>query len=169
VLATAVGAALLLAACGSGGYSATTTTSRSTASPGTSLHTTSVAGLGSVVVDARGYTVYVLSSGATKNVPCTASSGCIAVWPPLTLPGGTPAATAGAGVQHNLLGRVVISGTSYPTYNGWRLFEFSGDTGPGQSGGQGLMSFGGTWHTLSAAGTPVTATATTSSTTYSRY
>jgi hypothetical protein len=78
------------------------------------------------------------------------------------------AAKAGSGVQASLLGTMKLSdGETYPTYNGWLMYEFSGDGGPGQGKGQGIKSFGGTWYALSPAGTPVTAgaTAATSATT----
>jgi predicted lipoprotein with Yx(FWY)xxD motif len=163
---------LLLAACGSSGYASPTTTSTSPqglAATGTTLRTASVAKLGSVVVDARGHTVYVLSSGATKNLPCTASNGCTGVWPAVALPPGRVSAHAGAGTQAGLIGHVDAGGATYPTYGGWRLYEFSGDTGPSQSGGQGLSSYGGTWHVLSASGSPVTTTPTTTTTPYPGY
>jgi hypothetical protein len=47
-------------------------------------------------------------------------------------------------------------GETYPTYNGWLVYEYSGDSGPGQSNGQGIKSFGGTWYVLNASGSPVT-------------
>ncbi|MBV8234242.1 MAG: hypothetical protein JO075_00945, partial [Acidimicrobiia bacterium] len=50
-------------------------------------------------------------------------------------------------------------GETYPTYNGWLMYEFSGDSGVGQGKGQGIQSFGGTWSAISPAGTPVTAMA----------
>lgn len=167
VLISLAVAGVLLAACGSGPTGSTTTTSGSgSSSSGATLGTASVAGLGTVVVDARGYTVYVLSTGSERNLPCTTGSGCTAAWPPLLLASGTSASTSGSNVQRSLIGHVVADGTTYTTYNGWRLYEFSGDTGPGQSGGQGLSSFGGTWRALDASGNPVTSTpSTTTSTT----
>ena len=157
----------VLAACGSSPASSSSTTSTTSTttsgrSPaGTSFHTANVAGLGSVVVDGRGYTVYVLSSGTTKNLPCTSASGCTTVWPALALPNGTTTASAGSGIQTSLLATQTVGSVTYPTYNGWRLYEYSGDTGPGQSGGQGITSYGGSWHALSASATPVVATPTT--------
>ena len=41
------------------------------------------------------------------------------------------------------------------TYKGWRVYEYTGDTGSGQANGQGLKSFGGTWYVLNASGQPV--------------
>jgi predicted lipoprotein with Yx(FWY)xxD motif len=164
-LAAIVTFGLLLAACGSSPSTSTTTTTPAAASLGASLSSAAVPGLDSVVVDARHFTVYVLSSGATMNLPCTMSNGCAALWPPVTLSGGK-SASAGEGIHAALLGSVVVGGVRYATYHGWRLYEFSGDTGPGQSGGQGITSFGGTWHALGVSGGPVTSATppTTSST-----
>jgi predicted lipoprotein with Yx(FWY)xxD motif len=171
VASTLVVAGLVLAACGSSGYGSgtTTTTHGGGATPGSSLATATVAGLGTVVVDGRGRTVYVLSSGATKNLACTSANGCTAVWPPLVLPTGAASAHAGSGIHGALLGHVVVGGVAYPTYRGWRLYEFSGDTGPAQAGGQGLSSYGGTWHALTVSGSPASGTASTTTSTYPGY
>jgi predicted lipoprotein with Yx(FWY)xxD motif len=126
-----------------------------------------VSGLGTVLVDASGRTVYELSSASTKNLPCTASNGCTSAWIPLPLPAGTSSATASGGASSALLATSSSGGATYPTYNGFVLYEFTGDTGPGQANGQGLSSFGGTWHALDPAGLQITST--TSSTTTTTY
>jgi predicted lipoprotein with Yx(FWY)xxD motif len=169
-LAAVAAVGLLLASCGStpSSSSTTTTSGPGTGSHGATLHAVVAGGLGSIVVDARGYTVYVLSSGS-RRLPCTAAKGCAAIWPPVRLSSGVASAHAGAGIQSGLLGSVQVAGVTYPTYNGWRLYEFSGDSGPGQSRGEGLSSFGGTWHALSASGTPVTSTSATTTTTTPAY
>jgi predicted lipoprotein with Yx(FWY)xxD motif len=121
-----------------------------------------------VVVDGRGRTVYVLTSGGHTNVPCTASSGCTKLWPTLPLPSGVSAATAGTGVKASLLGTKKLSdGKTYPTYNGWLIYEYAGDPGPGRATGQRIKSFGGTWYVLNASGNPVTASAGSGGTTTS--
>jgi hypothetical protein len=65
----------------------------------------------------------------------------------------------------SLLSTTSVGAATYPTYNGWVLYEFTGDTGPGQANGQGISSFGGTWHPLDASGTPVAASSSTGTTT----
>ena len=111
-----------------------------------------------VVVDGNGRTVYLLTSASQKNVPCDDASGCTKVWPDLALPDGTSAATAGPGLQQSLLGTMKLSsGETYPTYGGYLMYEFTGDSGPSQGHGQGIKSFGGTWYAISPAGTPLTA------------
>jgi predicted lipoprotein with Yx(FWY)xxD motif len=152
--------ALTLVACG-GGYSSapkTTTTNSSGGAkkPATRFSVADVSGVGKVLVDAKGRTVYILTSSAKKNVPCTDANGCTAVWPDLPLPDHISAATAGIGLDASLLGTMKESdGETYPTYNGYLMYEYTGDSGSGQANGEGLTSFGGTWYALSPSGNPV--------------
>jgi predicted lipoprotein with Yx(FWY)xxD motif len=170
--ALAAAALLTLAACGSSGTtkaastggskSPTTTAATSSAAPGTTFRATTVPGLGMAVVDGRGHTIYVLSADGKTNAPCDDASGCTKVWPDLALPSGTAAATAGPGLMASLLGTMKLSsGETYPTYGGWLMYEFVGDSGVAEAHGEGLKSFGGTWYALSPAGTPITSAATT--------
>jgi predicted lipoprotein with Yx(FWY)xxD motif len=149
----------VLAACGTS-YShsgATTTTVQGGAK--TVLHAANVAGLGTVVVDARGYTVYVLSTGGRQNLPCTSASGCTSAWPPVVVASGQ--AGVGSGLHHAMLTTTSVGGTTVPVYAGWRLYTFYGDSGPGQSGGQGVQSYGGTWYAITPSGVRVTSTTST--------
>ena len=180
IMAASAGAALiLLAACGSSsssksagpsalGASNSSSSSSSppsstpsvpasaSSSPGTMFSAMNVQGVGMVLVDGRGRTVYLLTSGGHTNVPCDDASGCTKVWPDLPLPQGTSSAMAGSGLQASLLSTTKLSdGETYPTYNGWLMYEYVGDSGPGQANGQGIQSFGGTWYAISPAGTPV--------------
>lgn len=173
VLQRPAGAALaaaglgLLAACGgssSGGAGGASTTpaaapassAASGSSPGAKFSAAQVPGLGRVLVDGRGHTVYLLTSGGHHNVPCTDGNGCTSVWPDLPLADGMSAAKAGPGVRASLLGAMKSSdGETYPTYNGWLMYEYTGDTGPAQGNGQGIKSFGGTWYAITPAGAPV--------------
>ena len=167
-LAAASLAGMLLAACG-GGSGAATSTTTPPSSPSTSFSTANVTGVGHVLVDGHGRTVYELSSGAMKNLPCTASTGCTSAWTPLPLPTGTSSATASGGAKSTLLATTSQGGSTFPTYNGWVLYEFTGDSGPGQANGQGLSSFGGTWRVLDAAGHPVTVQPSSTTTTTYHY
>ena len=36
------------------------------------------------------------------------------------------------------------------TDNGWPVYTYVGDTGPAQHFGEGLVSYGGTWHLMRA-------------------
>jgi predicted lipoprotein with Yx(FWY)xxD motif len=132
--------------------------SSSSAQPGTMFSTAHVSGLGTVVVDAQGRTVYILTSGGHVDLPCTDATLCTKVWPDLPLPSGTSAAKAGPGIDASLLGTMKLSdGQTYPTYNGWLMYEYVGDSGPGQTAGQGIRSYGGIWYALNPSGNPITA------------
>ena len=124
--------------------------------PSTSFATADVPGLGMVLVDGQGRTVYLLTADGTTNAPCDDASGCTRVWPDLPFPDGVTSATAGPGVQASLLSSKQLSdGETYPTYNGWLMYEFVRDTAPGQANGEGIHSFGGTWYAISPSGAPV--------------
>jgi predicted lipoprotein with Yx(FWY)xxD motif len=154
-----LGVAGLLAGCGGGSTSSPTTTSSagSGAKPSTSFGTAKVSGVGTVVVDGGGRTVYILTADGKTNAPCTDASGCTKLWPDLPLPDGVAAAKGEMGIDASLLSTKKLSdGETYPTYNGWLMYEYSGDSGPGQSSGQGIKSFGGTWYAVMPSGNPVT-------------
>ena len=173
------GAAVAVAACGASagtsasgsGSSASPSSAASSASAGAAgatsssavtVSTKNVPGVGTVLVNGKGQTLYLLTSEKGGKITCTASNGCTQAWPETTLPSGTTAAKAGTGVQSSLLGTVKgATGAMEVTYNGWPLYTFSGDSGAaGVAHGQALTSFGGTWYVLNAAGNPVTAKAT---------
>jgi predicted lipoprotein with Yx(FWY)xxD motif len=157
-----LGAVATVAACGSSS-SSTGAGSGASSSPGTSssaaatISAKNVGGFGPVLVDGQGRTLYMLTSEKGGKRTCTDANGCTKFWPEITLPAGTAAAKAGSGVQASLLGTVKdASGTVETTYNGWPVYTYAGDSGPGQAKGEGITSFGGTWYVLNASGTPVT-------------
>ena len=157
---------LTLAACGSAASTSSSSSgggavSSSSGSGGSAaaytLSTASVAGLGTVLVNGNGQTMYVLSSEKGGKVTCTDSSGCTAVWPDTQLPSGVSAGIAGSGVQASLLGTAMgADGNTYLTYGTYPVYTYKGDSGPGSAGGQGIQSFGGTWTVIGADGNPVT-------------
>ncbi|MDQ6615065.1 MAG: hypothetical protein M3083_10020 [Actinomycetota bacterium] len=147
-------AALALAACGK----SSTTTSATTlpGAQGVTISSANVPGVGTVLVNGQGLTLYLLTSEQGGKLTCTDDNGCTKVWPDTELPAGVAAATVGKGVDGSKLGTVKGSaGNLYVTYAGWPLYTFSHDSGPGHANGEGIVSFGGTWETLTPAGTPV--------------
>ena len=154
----ALGTAVTAAACGSSS-SGTAASSPGSSAPAAAatISTKSVPGVGTVLVNGQGRTLYMLTSEKGGKNTCTQANGCTQAWPETLLAHGVTTAKAGSGVQSSLLGTVKdTSGNLEVTYNHWRLYTFAGDSGPGAAKGQGLSSFGGTWYVLNGSGNPVT-------------
>jgi predicted lipoprotein with Yx(FWY)xxD motif len=159
----ALGTAATVAACGSSSPSTAAGSPSSSAPAGASsaasatISAKSVPGVGTVLVNGQGQTLYMLTSEKGGKITCTQANGCTQAWPETLLTNGAMAATAGRGVQSSLLGTVKdTTGNLEVTYNHWPLYTFSGDSGPGVAKGQALTSFGGTWYVLNGSGNPVT-------------
>ena len=162
-----LGAAITVAACGASGATAsgsgsspssgTASSAGSSPSSAVTVSAKSVPGVGTVLVNGQGQTLYLLTSEKGGKITCTGSNGCTKIWPEIALPQGTTAAKAGSGVISSLLGTVKDAGGNLEvTYNGWPLYTYAADSGPGVAPGQGIATFGGTWYVLNASGDPVT-------------
>jgi predicted lipoprotein with Yx(FWY)xxD motif len=112
-------------------------------------------GLGNILVDQKGRTLYLFEADSAGRSACTGA--CTKNWPPLRK-SGTP--TAGSGAQAS---KLAADSMTQVTYNGHPLYRFSGDQQPGDTNGQGLTAFGGAWYVVSSAGDAITSTASTSS------
>jgi predicted lipoprotein with Yx(FWY)xxD motif len=103
-----------------------------------------------IVVDAHGRTLYALSPESTHHLLCK-SSECLKAWPPLTVRSSKTKLVAGSGV-HGRLGILRRgNGMLQVTLGGLPVYHFSGDSTKGATNGEGIKSFGGTWHVISAA------------------
>ena len=108
-------------------------------------------GLGRVLVDGRGRTLYLFEKDKHGKSACTGM--CAGFWPPL-IASGKPRATAGA--KASLLGTVQrADGRLQVTYNHHPLYTFVKDTGKGQTNGEGIDAFGAEWYAVSVAGAKV--------------
>jgi predicted lipoprotein with Yx(FWY)xxD motif len=164
--AGALGAAAVLALAACGKSTTTGTGSASSPSPSaatagadaaTTITTAALPGVGTVLVNGNGQTLYLLSSEQGAKLTCTDDNGCTKVWPDTELPSGKTAGTAGVGVQAGLLSTVKSAdGKLYLTYNTFPLYTFTGDTKTGTAAGQGITSFGGTWAAITPAGVAAT-------------
>jgi predicted lipoprotein with Yx(FWY)xxD motif len=122
-----------------------------------------------IVVDSRGRTLYTLSPETTHHLLCT-SSLCFHFWPPVKV--SKTAKLTKASRVHGSLGKLRRHGFLQLTLNGHPLYRFSADMAKGQANGEGIRTFGGTWHVVKTAGTAGGATHTTttsSSSTSSSY
>jgi predicted lipoprotein with Yx(FWY)xxD motif len=169
MLAVAVAAVVVLAACGSSSKAsvasgaqpstassttAPTPTTKATAATAAVVMTGTSSTMGAILVDSKGMTLYTLTN-AGAPVACTGQ--CATFWPPLLLPAGTVTAMGATGVSG--LGTASTSGGLQVTHSGDPLYRFSVDKAPGDTKGEGISSFGGTWHVVKAtAGTAAPAT-----------
>lgn len=154
-----------LAACGaSSGKSASNATvpsaAASSASPAAAkavVMTSQNPKLGVILTDTEGHTLYTLTN-AGQPVACTGM--CTQIWPPLLMLSG---ATTPTGTNVTGLTVVAMNGGEQVAYKGAPLYRFAGDAKAGDTNGQGIISFGGTWHaatTSSAAPAPSAAPTT---------
>ena len=112
-------------------------------------HGATVGARSGVAVDAKGRTLYTLSGESSYHLKCT-SKACLAIWRPLTVASRKSKPTAASAVKGRL-GVLKRSGGRFQvTLGGKPLYRFSGDSAPGQTNGDGIQSFGGTWHTIVA-------------------
>jgi predicted lipoprotein with Yx(FWY)xxD motif len=151
LLAVALIAALGLVAAAVAMAGAKHSTSTATVS------TRKISGLGTVLVNAKGRTLYVFMKDAQRRVTCTGS--CAAFWPPLKWKSASKP-TAGGTAKRAMLGSDKNpSGGRVVTYNKWPLYTYSGDSAAGQAKGQAKHLNGGKWYVISPKGALIKHTA----------
>lgn len=155
-LGVPVAAGLLAAACGSAAGS-TTAGSTATGTPAGGSTTATVieshaGSAGTFLTNASGRAVYLWAADSMNKSMC--SGACAGAWPPVTATGKV---TAADGAKAADLGTITRSdGSKQVTYLGHPLYYFAGDSGPGQTNGQGSDSFGAKWWLVAPAGTKIT-------------
>ena len=141
--------ALVVAGCGSS-YSPTTSkkSPASTSQPvgaAVTVKTAKVTVSGTsetVFTNASGRTLYYFTPDTPTKTACTAQArlpngdACTAVWPPLTTSASTVNAPSGVSGSFTIYKG---ANGSQVEYNGHPLYIFSGDKGPDQSHGEGLL------------------------------
>lgn len=132
---------------------AAATQSRSTAARRANvvrITTRKVPKLGTVLVDAKGLTLYMFVPDKRRRVTCV--STCAAVWPPVMLPKGARPLARGKAKQRLLGSDRDPAGGRVVTYHGWPLYTYVVDRKPGQATGQALDLNGGLWYVLAPSG-----------------
>jgi predicted lipoprotein with Yx(FWY)xxD motif len=169
-------AVVALAACSSDDKSSSSTTKTTApAGSGTTAKTVNavvtsanVPKVGTVVVDSQGKTVYTLTDSSGNAVACTGQ--CLTFWPPVIVV--APATATGSGGVTGVAS-VTATGGKQVTIKSLPVYTFSQDPGPGVANGEGITSFGGTWHVVkvsgAASGAGTTETTKPDATTTSRY
>jgi predicted lipoprotein with Yx(FWY)xxD motif len=152
----AVVGAIVIAGCGGGGSSSSSSgssggggnTKLTSSAGGGTISGTEIPGLGTVLVDSEGMTVYEFTPDEGMTSVCYGE--CEAAWPPV-LASGKP--SAGEGAMSADLGTTKRKdGTEQVTYKGHPLYTFVGDKAPGEANGQEAE---GTWFALNGGGTAV--------------
>jgi predicted lipoprotein with Yx(FWY)xxD motif len=167
-LGVPVAAALLAAACSSTSSgaaassappAASTGSGSAAAASGTVIKTTA-GSTGTFLTDSSGRAVYLWVKDTHNMSAC--SGACAGAWPPVTAKGSV---TAGGSAKASDLGTITRSdGTKQVTYDGHPLYYFAGDSGSGQTSGQGSDGFGAKWWLVSPAGAQITSADTASAT-----
>lgn len=150
--------ALVVAGCGGGSSSSSTSNAgeNSASSGGGTVSAAEISGLGTVLVDSEGMTVYEFAKDQGTASSCYGA--CEQGWPPV-IAEGKP--TAGEGAMSSQLGTTKRKdGTMQVTYAGHPLYTFAGDTAPGEANGNESTAFGGKWSVLDEGGEAVAGTAT---------
>lgn len=150
--------ALVVAGCGGGSSSSSTSTASETSasSGGGTVSAAEISGLGTVLVDSEGMTVYMFAKDQGTASSCYGA--CEQGWPPV-LAEGKP--TAGEGAMSSQLGTTERKdGTMQVTYAGHPLYTFVEDKAPGEATGNESTAFGGKWSVIDEAGEAVAGAAT---------
>jgi predicted lipoprotein with Yx(FWY)xxD motif len=152
--------ASVAAGCGGGAATAASSAPPKTASGQTATVGISSTGIGQILVNSQGRTLYLFKADQGIKSACT--HACAGAWPPLLVTGKP---TAGQGINASLVGTATRpEGTTQLTYNGHPLYLFAQDQKAGETNGQGVSAFGAAWFALNSAGSQVTAQPSSSST-----
>jgi predicted lipoprotein with Yx(FWY)xxD motif len=148
----------LAAGCGGGGATAATPAPPKTSSGQAATVGVAKTGLGQVLVNSQGRTIYLFKGDQGTKSACTGA--CAAAWPPVQVQGKP---TVGSGVNASLVGTTKRpEGTTQVTYNGHPLYLFAQDTKAGETNGQGVSAFGASWFALNSSGNQASGTSSSS-------
>ncbi|WP_104082747.1 hypothetical protein [Cryobacterium sp. Y11] len=157
-----VGAVVLSVLALTGCSQGTTTTTTTTPAADTSSSSSEVAepavdatlvtadsGLGTIVVDNAGMTLYVFDKDVADSGTSTCEGECLVKWPPVVAESDTPTVDGVTGT----VGVITRSdSTKQVTLNGLPLYYWAGDAATGDTTGQGV---GGVWWVVAPNGDKV--------------
>jgi predicted lipoprotein with Yx(FWY)xxD motif len=153
------GAAAVLTACGSSSPSASSppstsapaASSTSSAPASTSGSTVTIStrstGIGTVLVNAQGHTLYWFAIDTPTKSNCNGS--CATYWPPVI---GKPVAASGTSLPKGFSTIKRSDGGVQATYDGHPLYTYAADTSAGMTSGNGQNLSGGLWWAMTPSG-----------------
>ena len=158
LLAVALLAVLGFVAAGCGGSSASSAPRSGVAgaqhaTSSVAVKTRNLKGLGTVLVNSKGRTLYVFMKDKQRHVTCTGS--CASFWPPLKWKGSSKPTAGGSAKSKLVAWDKDPAGGKVVTYNRWPLYTYSGDAAAGDANGEAQNLNGGKWYVISAKGTLV--------------
>jgi predicted lipoprotein with Yx(FWY)xxD motif len=111
-----------------------------------------------IIVNPRRRAVYALTGDSKRHPECTKANGCFQFWLPVKVSSAkqltkAPGISGKLDVWHR-------NGFFQVTLAGHPLYTFAGDTQKDAATGEGIKSFGGTWHVAKATNTGAKTTTT---------
>jgi predicted lipoprotein with Yx(FWY)xxD motif len=107
-------------------------------------------GLGMILVNGRGRTLYGFTRDGRNKDRCAKTAGCTSTWPVVTSHGKP---RAGHGVKRSKLSTITLANGSHQvTYAGHPLYTYVGDSSAGETDYVGARQFGGTWLAVNGGG-----------------
>jgi len=108
---------------------------------------------GRYLTDADGRALYLFEADTQGKgdtaAKVTCSGECLGRWPPFHVEGEPQAGDMADAAK---LGTVEHEGNMVVTYNGWPLYHFVEDSGPGETKGHDIEEFGAEWYLLTPEG-----------------
>ncbi|WIX97636.1 SCO0930 family lipoprotein [Amycolatopsis mongoliensis] len=116
----------------------------------TTLGTADIGGLGPVLTDQAGRTLYLFTKDSRGSGESTCDGACARTWPPLLA---DSRITVAEDIDTGLVGQITrADGSRQVTVGGWPVYTYAKDGGPGEAAGHGV---GNTWYAVEPNGCKV--------------
>ncbi len=114
------------------------------------LGTTGIGGLGPVMTDQAGRTLYLFTQDGKDSGKSTCDGSCARTWPPVLVDGRI---TVAEDIDTGLVGQITrADGRKQVTVGGWPVYTYAKDGAPGEATGHGA---GNTWYAVEPNGCKV--------------
>ncbi|HEY8625976.1 MAG TPA: hypothetical protein VIL82_08210 [Solirubrobacteraceae bacterium] len=154
----------IIAAVALAGVAIAASMTLSVAKNGTVTNQTKMTKTEPIALNSKGRAVYLLTGDSAKHPECVVSNMCLMFWFPVTVPSAKSKPSAATGIKGKLgvWNRTGLSGKIHQvTLAGHPLYTFKLDSKKADATGEGIASFGGTWHVIKASASKAAAKKTT--------